>query len=93
MTDFLPRLVSWNITRRCNLSCAHCYLEADSRASSRGEMMTYEAMAFIEQLAALCPGAMLVFSGGEPLMRAGICPAWYPTPHEWASCPSWGPMA
>jgi radical SAM protein with 4Fe4S-binding SPASM domain len=72
MTDFQPRLVSWNITRRCNLSCAHCYLEADSRASSRGEMMTHEAVAFIEQLATLCPGAMLVFSGGEPLMRADL---------------------
>lgn len=34
--------------------------------------MTHEAVAFIEQLATLCPGAMLVFSGGEPLMRADL---------------------
>ena len=88
MTDFLPRLVSWNITRRCNLSCAHCYLDADARASRRDELATAEALQFMDQLAALCPGAMLVFSGGEPLMRAGICPAWYPTPHEWDYCRS-----
>ncbi len=72
MTDFLPRLVSWNVTRRCNLSCAHCYLEADSRSSGKGEMTTLEAIELIDQLAALCPGAMLVFSGGEPLMRADL---------------------
>ncbi len=25
-----PYIVSWNLTKRCNLSCPHCYLEADS---------------------------------------------------------------
>ena len=22
----LPHVVAWNMTRRCNLACAHCYI-------------------------------------------------------------------
>ncbi|MFQ5613098.1 MAG: radical SAM protein, partial [Anaerolineae bacterium] len=65
-------LVSWNITRRCNLRCSHCYLDADARASGEGELTTAEGLRFIEQLGDLCPGAMLIFSGGEPLLRADL---------------------
>lgn len=73
MSELAPRLVSWNITRRCNLRCAHCYLDAAARDSSQGELTTVEGREFIHQLASLCPGAMLVFSGGEPLLRADLC--------------------
>ncbi len=72
MNDFAPRLVSWNLTRRCNLHCSHCYLDADARASDRGELTTAEGMRFIDQLADYCPGAMLVLTGGEPLLRADL---------------------
>ncbi|MFQ5592817.1 MAG: radical SAM protein [Anaerolineae bacterium] len=72
MSVFAPRLVSWNVTRRCNLRCAHCYLDADARESGRGELTTAEGRRFIDQLAGLCTGAMLVFSGGEPLLRPDL---------------------
>lgn len=72
MKDFTPRLVSWNLTRRCNLRCAHCYLDADARASGQGELTTAEGLRFINQLVDLCPGAMLVFTGGEPLLRSDL---------------------
>jgi radical SAM protein with 4Fe4S-binding SPASM domain len=72
MTKFVPSLVSWNITRRCNLNCAHCYLDARARESSKDELTGDEARLFIDQLAALSPGAMMVFSGGEPLLRPDL---------------------
>lgn len=68
-----PYLISWNLTRRCNLACAHCYLDAVQRREQAGdELDTGAARAIIDQLAALAPGAMLVFTGGEPLLRADL---------------------
>lgn len=29
---FIPLTVSWNLTQQCNLSCAHCYIDAGARA-------------------------------------------------------------
>ncbi|MFQ5554975.1 MAG: radical SAM protein [Acidimicrobiia bacterium] len=72
MTVAPPRLVSWNMTRRCNLRCGHCYLDARTRSTPEGEMTTAEGRDLIDQLAELCPGAMLVLSGGEPLLRADL---------------------
>lgn len=66
-----PALVSWNVTWRCDLRCAHCYLDAAARAGV-GELSTEEGMAFIEDLAHLSPGALLVLSGGEPLTRRDV---------------------
>ena len=61
-------VVVWNVTSRCNLSCTHCY------AANKGctdELSTDEALALIDDLAAF--GApVLLFSGGEPLVRPDI---------------------
>jgi len=60
-------IVVWNCTRRCNLKCIHCY--ADATAASRApQMSTPEGKAFIAQLADFGV-PVLLFSGGEPLMR------------------------
>lgn len=64
-------LLSWNVTWRCNLRCAHCYLDASATAGI-GELSTDEGIALIDDLAGLSPGAMLVLSGGEPLLRRDI---------------------
>lgn len=72
MSDYAPRLVSWNLTRRCNLRCAHCYLDAGTRSSTEGELTSAEGRRFIDALADLSPGAMLIFSGGEPMMRSDL---------------------
>jgi radical SAM protein with 4Fe4S-binding SPASM domain len=76
--DLLDQLhiLSWNVTRRCNLSCQHCYLPAV--ASKKGsaipssELTTREALQFIDQLAQVNPEAMLILTGGEPLLREDI---------------------
>jgi len=63
-------IVVWNVTKRCNLACAHCYLDATDRAA-RDELTTDEAHALIDDVAAM-GSPVLLFSGGEPLMRPDI---------------------
>src|SRR6266542_2651433 len=68
-----PFIVSWNLTRLCNLGCGHCYLDAVQRRSeATDELSTGEALDVLEQIAELAPGAMLVLTGGEPLMRKDL---------------------
>ena len=63
-------IVVWNVTQRCNLACAHCYMEAKDRAA-RDELTTEQARTFIADVGAMkCP--VLLFSGGEPLMRPDV---------------------
>ncbi|MFB3879749.1 MAG: radical SAM protein [Armatimonadota bacterium] len=66
-----PSLVSWNITRQCNLACVHCYRDAREQPDA-DELTTAEGVALIEE-AARVGFRVFVFSGGEPLMRADLC--------------------
>jgi radical SAM protein with 4Fe4S-binding SPASM domain len=60
------RLVFWETTAACNLACVHCRrLET---AATADELDTAEAKALIDGIAAV-GRPILVFSGGEPLMR------------------------
>ena len=60
-------VVVWNVTRRCNLQCRHCYA-GDGGNVQDDELTPAEGRALIDDLAAF--GApVLLFSGGEPLMR------------------------
>ncbi|MCX7804491.1 MAG: radical SAM protein [Planctomycetota bacterium] len=63
-------VVVWNCTRSCNLRCVHCYSDSENRRYS-GELATAEAEAMIADLAAFGV-PVLLFSGGEPLMRPDI---------------------
>lgn len=68
-----PQLISWNLTRVCNLACGHCYLDAvQRRREAPDELNTEEALAIVDDIAALAPGAMLVLTGGEPLLRRDL---------------------
>lgn len=63
-------VVVWNMTRRCNLKCAHCYAQATGMGG-RDEINTAQAKEMIGDLAAY--GApVLLFSGGEPLAREDL---------------------
>lgn len=63
-------VVVWNITKRCNLKCIHCYAHAKATAADN-ELTTAEGKALIDDLAAF--GApVILFSGGEPLMREDL---------------------
>lgn len=63
-------IVVWNCTRRCNLKCIHCYADSDNKPYLN-ELTFDEAQAMIHDLAKF--GApVLLFSGGEPLIREDI---------------------
>ena len=59
-------VVVWNMTRRCNLKCVHCYAQAIDE-SGKDEIGTEQGKAIIDDLAAFGSPVML-FSGGEPLV-------------------------
>ncbi len=70
-------IVSWNITRRCNLRCQHCYLAAQKSGKNTGistyyELSTGEALQVIDQIALVNPEVLLILSGGEPILREDI---------------------
>jgi len=71
--DFRAYSISWNLTKRCNLNCAHCYLDADFRGGLRSdELSTPECFRVIDQIAEVNPNAFLILTGGEPLLRPDI---------------------
>ena len=68
-----PFLVALNLTRRCNLNCAHCYLDAGTREAGAGdELTTNEVCALLDDIAELSDETMVVLTGGEPLLRPDL---------------------
>ena len=65
----IPHVVAWNITRRCNLACAHCYISAGSWHSAESELSTVDCLRIVDEILAANPSPMLILSGGEPLVR------------------------
>ena len=63
-------VVIWNLIRRCNLACMHCYsISAD--VDFAGELSTQEVVCVMHDLRAYGVRA-LILSGGEPLLRKDI---------------------
>ncbi len=63
-------VVIWNLVRRCNLTCKHCYsISADKNFS--GELSTAEVFEVMDDLKAFHV-PVLILSGGEPLLRPDI---------------------
>jgi 12,18-didecarboxysiroheme deacetylase len=63
-------VVVWNVTRRCNLKCVHCYAHAKD-ISYDSELTCEEGKKLIDDLARF--GApVILFSGGEPLVRKDL---------------------
>ena len=68
----VPHVVAWNLTRRCNLACAHCYISAGSWHAAAGELATGECHRVVDEVLAESPAPMLILSGGEPLLRPDL---------------------
>ena len=63
-------VVIWNLVRRCNLTCKHCYsISAD--IDFPGELSTAEVHAVMDDLKAFHV-PVLILSGGEPLLRPDL---------------------
>lgn len=63
-------MVSFAVTRECNLRCKHCYSEATD-SPHPDELTTDEAKRVITEIAG-AGARLLIFDGGEPLMRDDI---------------------
>ncbi len=63
-------VVVWNMGRRCNLKCVHCYAQSKN-IEYKNELTTQQGKDLIDDLAQF--GApVILFSGGEPIMRKDL---------------------
>jgi radical SAM protein with 4Fe4S-binding SPASM domain len=67
---FVPLIMSWNVTRECNMKCSHCYINATEK-KLKNELTTQESKALMDQIYQVSR-PLLVLSGGEPLLRPDI---------------------
>ncbi len=70
MPQNIPRLIFWELTKKCNLSCIHCRAEAEELDFS-GELELKEIQNIIDNIASFAK-PILVLTGGEPLFRDDI---------------------
>ncbi|MEM7221812.1 MAG: heme d1 biosynthesis radical SAM protein NirJ [Pseudomonadota bacterium] len=63
-------VVIWNLIRRCNLNCKHCY-SLSTDVDFPGELSTEEIYEVMDDLKAFGV-PVLILSGGEPLLRPDI---------------------
>lgn len=63
-------VVIWNLIRRCNLTCKHCYA-VSTDTDFKGELSTDEVFTVMDDLKGFRV-PVLILSGGEPLMRPDI---------------------
>ena len=67
---FVPLVMSWNVTRECNMKCSHCYINATEK-KLQNELTTQEGKALMDQIYEVSR-PLLILSGGEPLLRPDI---------------------
>ena len=67
---FVPLVMSWNVTRECNMKCSHCYINATDKKLSN-ELTTQEGKNLMDQICQVSK-PLLILSGGEPLLRSDI---------------------
>ena len=65
------KLVFWELTAGCNLSCLHCRRLEVSKELSKKDLSTQACRELIRQIADTAK-PILVFSGGEPLLRPDL---------------------
>ena len=70
MTNMKPRIVAWELTRRCHLKCAHC--RAASADGGTGEELTTEQIVGVMDDIVAVGRPMLILTGGEPMLRADL---------------------
>jgi heme b synthase len=64
------RLVAWELTRSCNLACAHCRASAE-RGPYPGELSTDQSLRLLSDIASFS-SPIIILTGGEPLLRDDV---------------------
>ncbi len=65
-----PRLVAWELTRKCNLNCVHCRAGSE-KGPYPGELETDKCIEILEQIRKVGE-PIVILTGGEPLLREDI---------------------
>ncbi len=69
--NLAPFTIAWEVTRACAYACVHCRADAQHQRDPR-ELSTEEAKALVDRLAAFGNNPILVFTGGDPMMRPDL---------------------
>lgn len=64
------RMVAWELTRSCNLSCVHCRASSE-RGPYPGELKTEECLRVMDEISTISK-PVIILTGGEPLLRSDI---------------------
>lgn len=65
-----PKVIAWEITRKCPLKCKHCRAAAEN-SDYRGELDTGECMRVVDGIASWCT-PLIILTGGEPMTRPDL---------------------
>ncbi|RME68222.1 MAG: radical SAM protein, partial [Nitrospirae bacterium] len=68
ITEFTPKWIAWEVTRRCNLRCVHCRSSSELEVKEHPDFSTDRAFYVLDQIADYAK-PVVVLSGGEPLLR------------------------
>jgi AdoMet-dependent heme synthase len=68
--DLAPFTIAWEVTRACAFACKHCRADAQHQRDPR-ELSTEEGFRLIDRLAVF-GSPILVFTGGDPMMRRDL---------------------
>jgi len=66
----LPRLIAWELTRTCNLSCVHCRAASIDKPYPN-ELTTEECMNLLDEVVSFA-SPIMILTGGEPLLRPDV---------------------
>jgi len=64
------RLLAWEVTRTCNLSCVHCRAAAVDKPYPN-EFSTQECLGLLDEVVSFA-SPIIILTGGEPLLRPDI---------------------
>ncbi len=64
------RMVAWELTRSCNLSCSHCRASAEM-GPYPGELTREDVLRVMDEIASFSQ-PIIIMTGGEPLLRSDI---------------------
>jgi radical SAM protein len=69
--NLAPFTIAWEVTRACAYACVHCRADAQHTRDPR-ELTTPEAFALIDRFARFGNNPILIFTGGDPMMRRDL---------------------
>lgn len=69
--NLAPFTIAWEVTRACAYACVHCRADA-MHVPDPNELKTDEALRLIDRIATFGNNPILIFTGGDPMMRKDL---------------------